>query len=46
MENEIKSLAVHSLNQHVSVCICPVISKTAQGFSGDSGVSRCEYTWQ
>jgi len=46
MENKIRSLAGVSLNGHVSVCICPTISKIAQGFSRDSGVSRCEYTWQ
>lgn len=46
MENEIKSLAVVSLNGHISVCICPVIAKIAQGFSRDSGISRCEYTFQ
>lgn len=40
------NLSVVSPNGPVSVCICPVISKIALGFSKDSGVSRCEYTWQ
>lgn len=40
------NLSVVSVNGPVSVCVCPVIPKIAQGFSRDSGISRCEYTWQ